>query len=122
MPKPSRATLGQGKDGRTHITYFDAPTAASFVWDGRQDKILVSIGGYAEPVHHTIPAPEVLGAKEEYPEDRTSLEEGLAMFTDTCKVHARNLAKNTKWDEMSNGDWNTPWEIKHYADIRVEVS
>lgn len=47
----------QGADLSAHLTYFDPRTQTSFVWDGKSDEIEVSIGGYGEPVDHTIPVP-----------------------------------------------------------------
>jgi hypothetical protein len=110
--KPSKETLAQGKDGTTHITYYDKKAQASFVWDGKQDKILVSIGGYAEPVHHTIPAPD-LGGNNDFSDN-------LSQFTEICKVHAKNLNDNPQWDEK---DWySRSFDIKHYVDIRERVT
>jgi hypothetical protein len=46
----------QGKDGRSHLTYYDRTHALSFVWDGTAGEwIDVSYGGYAEPVFARIP-------------------------------------------------------------------
>lgn len=76
-------TPRQDADGGAHLTYFDPRTQASFRWDGQRDVIEVGIGGYGEPVDHTIPAP-----MQNY---QPMFRHGVDVFADTCKHHAWSL-------------------------------
>lgn len=78
--------MRQGSDGQAHFAYFDKRTQASFVWDGVSDRIEVSIGGYGEPVDHTIPVfwPVFTG--------NFSPLYFLAEFRSICEDHAASLS------------------------------
>lgn len=84
--------VGQGADQHVHLTYFDQATQASFVWDGISEVVEVSIGGYAEPVDHTIPAPDpdylwgYEGGDIKY-----LLREGMSGFQGYCAEHVEGL-------------------------------
>lgn len=77
--------LGQGRDGAVHLTYYRRDKHLSFVWGGGPF-ILVSEGGYAEPVT-TILAIEV--DETDFDEaDGLAFGEVLAQFQDLCDRHA----------------------------------
>lgn len=57
MSDTTDTTKYQNADQQAHLAYFDIRTQASFVWDGRDTRIQVCLGGYGEPVDHTIAAP-----------------------------------------------------------------
>ena len=73
----------QGRDGMPHLTYFDKRTQASFVWDGQSDVIEVSIGGYGEPVDHTIP--------RTWKAYQHIFSVGVRSFGEACAAHAATL-------------------------------
>lgn len=52
--------LTQGADGTAHLTYYRADKALSYVWSGDTATVLVSRGGYAEPVIEGIRLTEPL--------------------------------------------------------------
>ena len=81
MPTPY---VPQNTDGTAHITYFDARTQASFVWDGDATEIQVSIGGYGEPVNHELRTPDELF-------ECTDAISMLTDFENICADHAEGL-------------------------------
>jgi len=72
----------QDIDGSAHLTYFDPRTQASFRWDGASDTVEVGIGGYGEPIDHTIPAPFA-------PHNPRRVD--VLWFADLCRGHALTL-------------------------------
>lgn len=75
-------TARQDADNSAHLTYFDTRTLASFRWDGASDVIEVGIGGYGEPVDHTIPAPWA---------PHNPRRADVLWFADVCRSHAKTL-------------------------------
>ena len=73
----------QNADGQAHLAYFDVRTQASFVWDGASDVIEVSIGGYGEPVDHTIEVGQTFNA--------TRAPILMRLFAEYCASHAATL-------------------------------
>lgn len=90
MPKPPNyddgghggVYHGQGADLTPHLAYYDPRTQASFIWDGVSDHINVSLGGYGEPVDHTIPTMPWL---------RAGTLVDMAAFRSDCEAHAKTL-------------------------------
>ena len=74
----------QANDGGAHFAYYDDAKSASFVWDGSNPEIQVCIGGYGEPVDHTIPAPDL-----SLPQ--WSAVGVLGSFENVCRSHADRL-------------------------------
>ena len=83
-PDEPRRDPTQSADGHAHLAYFDVRSQASFVWNGDDSAIEVSIGGYAEPVSHEIPAPDLSLMQ-------WSAVGVLGVFEDVCKAHADTL-------------------------------
>lgn len=80
----------QAEDGGSHVAFFDERSQASFVWDGVSETIQVCIGGYGEPVDHTIPAP--FGGGDNMLTGRT-FRAVMEQFARLCATHAGTLEK-----------------------------
>ena len=80
----------QSEDGTAHIAYYDnRGPGYSYVWDGMSTRIQVCVGGYGEPVDHTIPAISMWSENDEdWP---SSLSDILEEFEDTCAQHTNSL-------------------------------
>lgn len=85
-----RTARQQNEDGTAHIAYYDARGEGySYIWDGVSDNIQVCIGGYGEPVDHTIPAISMWSdGNEDWP---SSLGDILEEFEDTCAQHTNSI-------------------------------
>jgi hypothetical protein len=93
--------MTQNEDGTPHMTYYDYRRQASFVWDGKSNEIEVSLGGYAEPVDHTL---RVVDAEFVAFADAI-----LLRFETTCKLHLLSCERcQSVYDEK-------PYRQAHYA-------
>lgn len=83
------------QDGQAHVAYFDFRSQASFVWDGMSEVIDVCIGGYGEPVDHTISADVVVRNGRIYPLEgevrHNPSMANLNWFAAVCQAHAKTL-------------------------------
>lgn len=83
----------QNADGTAHIAYYDVRGEGySYVWDGKSPNIQVCVGGYGEPVDHTIPAVSIWQVDNlDWPVDLTEM---LSEFEDTCAQHTNELLRH----------------------------